>query len=322
MRKLIYTIRAFIKERNHNIDIQNNSKYAINRLEAEIVRNVHSIEKGLSIENPRLGFGIAKMNEMFSLVDEYVKLTDNKEVLYFVVDAVDAYIRYHEAKDFDNKDVLNVKTKCQKLKENMDSHEGVSGGTIIYGRQDDSIDIDNVRLLFNTRHSIREFSEKKVPEETIIEAIKLAQRSPSACNRQAVRVYSIDGKDYLESMGNLEGIGGFAQDVDKFLLITGVQSAYRPGEKNQFIVSASMFAGYLTLSLHALGVASCVVQRNLYADKLYNNFRKKYCIAEDEQLVVMIGIGMPKEETVVPVSKRLSVNKIYRNLSQNQDLSR
>ena len=316
MRKFIYALRAFWKERNHNIDIQKNTKYSKNRLEAEIVRNVHSIEKGLSIENPRLGFGIAKMKEMFSLVDSYIKLTDEKEILFFVVDAVDAYVKYHNDKSFSNDDILFIKDKYQKLRIKLGKTEVTSGGTLEFKKEEVTFDIDNIKFLFNSRHSVREFSGDEVPEETIIEAIKLAQRSPSACNRQAVRVYSISGKDYLDSMGNLEGIGGFAQDVDKFLLITGVQSAYRPGEKNQFAVSASMFAGYLTLSLHALGVAACVVQRNLYPDKLYNDFRKKYGIPGDEQLVVMLGIGMPKEKTTVPVSKRFSIEKVYRNLDR------
>ena len=79
MRKFIYAVRAFLKERKHNADIRNNSKYEINRLEAEIIRNVHSIEKGLSIENPRLGFGVAKIREMLSLVDRYRTLTDDIE---------------------------------------------------------------------------------------------------------------------------------------------------------------------------------------------------------------------------------------------------
>lgn len=316
MRKFIYALHGFLKDRKHNKDIQKNPKYSKNRLEAEIVRNVHSIEKGLSIENPRLGFGIAKINEMFGLIEKYIEITDEKEILYFVIDALEAYDKYHSDNHFTNADVENVRKKCIDLKERLGSHDEICGGTLVYKNSDANIDVDNVKLLFNTRHSIREFSGDEVPEETILEAIKLAQRSPSACNRQAVRVYSINSKDYIDSMGNLDGIGGFAQDVDKFLLITGVQSAYRPGEKNQFAVSASMFAGYLTLSLHALGVASCVVQRNLYADKMYTSFREKHGIPADEQLVVMLGVGIPKEECSVPVSKRFSIGKIYRNLSQ------
>ena len=45
-----------------------------------------------------------------------------------------------------------------------------------------------VENLFNTRHSIRQFGEDKVKIEDIKKAIELAQRAPSACNRQAVRV--------------------------------------------------------------------------------------------------------------------------------------
>ena len=117
-------------------------------------------------------------------------------------------------------------------------------------------------------------------------------------------------------MGNLEGIGGFADSVDKFLLIAGVQSAYRPGEKNQFAVSAAMFAGYLSLALHAYGIGACAVQRSLFPDKKYDELRLRYNIGKDEQIVIMLGIGNMKDKVKVPVSYRWSLDKIYCNLDK------
>jgi len=315
IKNFVYSIYAALKEVRLNEYLSKNKKFDKNRIEAEIVRNVHSIEKGLSISNPRVGFGVKKIKEMFSLTDKYMELTEEKTVLYFVVDAVNEYLQFQKSKNFQNDDMELIHQKKKALEDKIGSHNDVYGGTLTYNFKENPINVPEIEKLFNTRHSVREFSGESVPEELLEKAIEMAQRSPSACNRQAVRVYSISSEDYIKAMGNLDGIGGFAEDVDKFVLITGVRSAYRRGEKNQFVVSAAMFAAYLTLSLYALGIGCCTVQRSLVADENFINFRNKYGISEDEQLVVMLGIGMMKEEIKVPISKRYPVDKVYKKLN-------
>lgn len=315
MKKFIYSVYAALKEARLNEYLLKNTKFDKNRIEAEIVRNVHSIEKGLSIKEPRVGFGVKKIREMFSLIDKYMELTEEKTVLYFAIDAVDEYLEFQKLRKFQSNDIEFIYQKKKKLEEKIGCHNDVYGGTLEYNIEENQINFSEIEKLFNTRHSIREFSEEHVPDELLKKAIEMAQRSPSACNRQAVRVYSISSEDYIKAMGNLDGIGGFAEDVDKFVLITGIRSAYRYGEKNQFIVSASMFAAYLTLSLHALGIGCCTVQRSLVADENFFNFRNLYGISEDEQLVVMLGIGMMKEKIKVPISKRYPIDKIYKKLN-------
>ena len=93
MKNYIYSIYAAIKEEKGNRRFTSGGEFEKSRIEAEIVRNVHSIEKGLSIKNPRLGFGVKKINEMFSLVERYLEISRDVEALYFVVDAVMAQYR-------------------------------------------------------------------------------------------------------------------------------------------------------------------------------------------------------------------------------------
>lgn len=314
MKNFLYALYRFFQERKHNKNIQTNVQFQENRIKAEIIRNVHSIEKGLSIGNPRPGFGIAKIKEMFNLADKYIEITEDKTVLFFVIDAVKAYLEFQHRVGFHSADIDQIERSAERLDACIGKHEGVRAGTIIYNVSDLTCSVEQMENLFNTRHSVRDFSGEKVSEEIIRRAISLAQRAPSACNRQAVRVYSISPERYIQLAGNLDGIGGFAQDVDRFLLITGIESAYRRGEPNQFTVSAAMFGGYLTLALHGLGVGSCVIQRSLFPDKTYMALRKALGIPEDEQTVVMLGIGMMKTETSVPVSCRLPVDQIYKNL--------
>lgn len=187
---------------------------------------------------------------------------------------------------------------------------GVQRVSLTYS-EDDYV---NLKRLAEQRHSIRDFSGESVPNEKLRKALAIAQRSPSACNRQGVRAYIISGnkKNCLE--GWLEGTGGFSGAVDKYILITGQLSAYHVDEPFQYIVSASIFAGYLTLALQSVGVGACVIQRALLHNKKWTEVAAALGIPGDEQVVLMIGTGMPKDSYTVPISKRLPLNEQTKEL--------
>ena len=187
------------------------------------------------------------------------------------------------------------------------------GGVLTISKKDISFDHGEVERIFRTRHSVRQFKKDPVPEILIEKAVSLAQTAPSACNRQAVRVYVMDSMKFLQSYKqNLQGVGGFIDNSDKVILITGKISAYEEDEYKQFIVSAGIFTGYLTLSLHALGVGACVVQRSLRPNEAWKDFCKQNSIPLDEQIIDLIVIGQMKEETLVPVSKRFETKDILK----------
>lgn len=316
MKKELKHIFVSLNELKKELLADRKTAYNIDRLEADIIRGVHSIEKGLSIENPRLGFGVTKIMHLFTLAERYLKIAkEDFECLYYVLNVLETYLEFHEAKGFENSDIIEIRKKLETFSNCLPPKEGVYGGTEELLLSDLNLNVEEIEKLFYTRHSIRAFSGETVDDETIQKAIKLAQRCPSACNRQAVRVYSVKGSDFLEQYGkSLDGIGGFAQSVDKFLIITGKKSAYTLAEKNQFIVSSSMFAAYLTLTLHLYNVAACAVQRPLIATKDWERYKIAKGISSDEQLIMLIGIGKYKDKCTVPLSKRFSIDKIYKRL--------
>ena len=110
----------------------------------------------------------------------------------------------------------------------------------------------------------------------------------------------------------MEGIGGFAEAVDRFILITGKHSAYRSNETEQYIVSAAFYAAYLSLTLHLYGIGACVVQRSVVWTEKWGKWRKRFGIPADEQQVVMLAVGSLKESFRVPVSHRLSEETMIR----------
>ena len=316
MKRFLIQLYLAMKETKRNIFVAGDKQFSQSRVEANIIRNVHSIEKGLSIKNPRLGFGVAKIEKMCSLTEEYRKFeTEDVTCLYFARDVLKAYLAYHKEKGFDGEALLFVQKEYEKLCENLEETDEIYGGVKTLCKDDLNFHTEDIETLFKTRCSVRDFTGEPVDEEVLKKAIALAQRTPSACNRQGVRVYSIDARQYIRDIGDsMEGIGGFAEEVDRFLIITGKRSAYGLGEKNQYIVSASMFAAYLTLTLHAYHIAACTVQRPLTQNEQWDVLKKKYAIPEDEQIIMLLAIGKMKEKTKVPVSKRFSVDKIYRKL--------
>lgn len=303
-------------ETKKNCDLPKKKELLAPGLEAEIIRHLHSIEKGLCLESPRLGFGAAKMGDLFNLINNYLALGDqDPHCLYMARDALQAYMDFHAANNFTNADVERVGEQLASLKAIIGEGDGNFGGFRTLDTDEFDFTTEQVENLFQTRHSVREFSGKPVTGEEIEKAIALAQMSPSACNRQCSRVYFVDKRKFMAEMNtDLQGIGGFADDACGFLLVTGRKSAYQPGERHQYIVSASMFAGYLSLALHTYGIAACTVQRSVSPNPLWDNFKKINDIPEDEQIVVMFAIGKYKKETKVPISKRFPVQKIYREL--------
>lgn len=299
---------------NYIEKIAKKNDYKKDRLEAEIIRNVHSIEKGLSLENPRKFFGIIKIKEMLEYLDEYV-LNESylDSIVNMVLDSIDAYLQYHNEVIEDEKLKEIVMQYNSFLEKFHYKHRGF-GGTIEIEYQKDEDYFKIFKQLVMKRHSVRDFSNESVPMETLRKAIEISLRAPSACNRQAVRVYVITSKNKENLNTWLSGVGGFAEAVDKYIIVTGKVSAYRTDELFQYAVSSSIFAGYLSLALQSVGIGACLIQRPLIRTKDWIDLSKKLGIPEDEQIVVMLGTGMLKSHYRVPVSNRLKYNEVVKEL--------
>lgn len=299
-----------------NCRLSKDKRFSASRLEADIIRQLHAIEKGLCLEKPRLGFGMGKFEKLFGFIDEYIKL-DNKNMfcLYMARDALKAYLDFHKEKNFANDDIVEIQNRLNGLTDYLEENNEQCGGYLTLKKEDMQYSVEQIEALFNTRHSIREFSGEEVTQEEIMKAVALAQRCPSACNRQCSRVYFVNKQKYMTEMKtDLQGVGGFADASYGFLLVTGNKSAYHLDERNQYLVSASIFAGYLSLALHTYSIASCIIQRSVSPSGQWDEFKSINNIPDDEQIILMMAIGKYKEETKVPVSKRFPIYSIYREL--------
>ena len=159
--------------------------------------------------------------------------------------------------------------------------------------------------LFYSRHSIREFSEVPVEKKLLEKAIELAWTSPSSCNRQATEIYVLDGKDkYIAIKEN-------GMKAAKFLIICGKIDYFPIKEMNDWIVSTSIFCGYLSLALHAVGIGHCLIRKSIIYESSYNKELKRILkIPDNQKIILEVAIGNYKDEFVVPVSKRRDIKEI------------
>ena len=108
----------------------------------------------------------------------------------------------------------------------------------------------------------------------------------------------------------LGGVGGFADEIETMILVTAKESCYLIDEQYQYVVSSSILAGYLSLALEATGIGACVIQRPVIYSKEWNRIRTELKIPGDEQIICILGCGMPESEYRVPLSYRLPVEDI------------
>lgn len=275
-----------------------------------ILQTAHRLEKGLCIRDPRAGWGYDKAEKLVELLAKECKISDNDRKAVEIGKAVLA--AYIEAKN----EIPDEADRLSKLKAaivsaglNADA-DAAYGGTLLLHKEDVLQDASVERLFF-TRHSIRDFADSQVDPQKLERAITLALRAPSACNRQASQVYVISGE------ARVKAGSGNEYHADKYLIITGNMRAFDISELNDWIVSTSVFGGYLSLALHAEGIGSCIFRKDIIRKSSYNDRIKALChIPDDEQIILEMAIGNYKDEFAVPVSCRREAKEIIHYLDK------
>src|SRR5699024_2441066 len=88
---------------------------------------------------------------------------------------------------------LTMVPEAQEILRQLDHLEidPLHEGGILEKTNDDFFEgkLKDPERFFLSRHTLRDYSDREVECSTVMRAIKLAMRSPSACNRQAWHVY-------------------------------------------------------------------------------------------------------------------------------------
>jgi nitroreductase len=273
-----------------------------------IIADYHVIEKGLTMPEPRLGFGKVKIIKLAKHCEDFIKKYgySNKQLRQAIV-VLQEYRLYHKDKNFELESSLldRIKALEGKIGNLIPSKQGRVTAEEYFKYRKDSFDKYAI-----SRRSVRNYSDEDIPREALVNAVKIATTAPSSCNRQASRVYIYEDKEQIKEILEVQGANrGFGHLANKLVIVTA-ELGYSHGvyERNMPYVDGGIFAMNLLNGLHFNEIIACPL--NCYFSVWKDKKLRKLCgIKKSEVFIVMISCGKAHDEFEIAQSYRYPVEE-------------
>lgn len=279
------------------------------RLQGRLIATSHVVEKGLGMPEMRPRFGESAIRALKQLLDDYEAtgpgFLDNH--YQSAVCNLNDYVRRHEELGIDVSDLIG------KLP-SVEISDSVGGGAF---PSDPDHFFRAVNAPFNefsrSRHSTRHFEEMSVSPQVIEDAVRLALRAPSACNRQPWKVYAFLKKEEVSKIMKLHnGSRGFGDSLPGVLIVAARMDTFSgPGERNQSYVDGGLLSMSLMYSLHHYRLG-CVPLNWSVVPGRDRKLKSVAGVRDDENIIMLLGVGHPASSSRIPVSQRRDVSEVLR----------
>lgn len=283
--------------------IANSDRYKVPaKLQSDLAIRVHAIEKGMSIGDVKVGFGKPKA---IAILEDLQILKNIGGEAFFIKESCSVIGQYIEFNKNLGADMSEVEKPYSVFMERNTVEKASFGGIYLKNYKNDVEAVLNApfNVFSQTRFSVRDFGKTPVDIEKIKAALKLCERTPSACNRQSWRIH-VYGPESKNKMFELQGgAKGFGDDMQFAILICGDQRYYNINELHQVYVDGGLYAMNLMYALHSEGLATIPLTMG-HKTRHTVSIKQMMGIPENELPVVLIGVGSYKENYKVAVSTR------------------
>ena len=162
-----------------------------------------------------------------------------------------------------------------------------------------------------SRHTIRHFSHTPLTPKRIADAVNCARYSPSACNRQYVKIKACFNHDTIKKILDLQGGSrGFGHLATALLVVTvDLQGVGSCRERNDVYTNGGMFMMSLCYAMHYYEIANCILNWSKSPNEDII-LRSIINIPKSETIVAIIACGETPEEFDVAVSPKNNVDSI------------
>lgn len=287
------------------------NNYSSEKLETYIIYNAHSIEKGLTNIDFRIGFGEKAINSLFNYLNQY---RDNNYDLssyayVFGISTLIAYSKKHKDYEFNTQkiDIFLAKHQASKL---VDSNN-CKGALEITKKNAEYYSSLNFENLTSTRKSVRDYHASPIGIEKINKAIEIASHTPSACNRQPWNVKIVQEKSQVNKLLSFQrGLKNYGSNIESLLVIyTSYHHALSINERHQVFIDCGMFSMSLLYALHSTGIASCALNASLSIED-ENSILEELMIRRNDKIIMFISIGNYPDKFKVCQSTKKNINSI------------
>ena len=280
------------------------------KMQYTLLRENHIIEKGMSMRQTRRGFGQAKVAALIERLRQYNRKygsMDNSFMNYPLA-TIKEYIAYQHRDKVEIPEIeRNFHLLCDEAGIASDNLKLPAGIELQRAENLQELARADFSSLLNSRHSIRYFQEELPSRELLEEALQLASRTPSACNRQAWHTHIYFGEDSHELLRMQDGCKGFCDDIHCCIVVTADMKGFLGHEPFQCYVDGGLYAQNLINALHYVGLGTIPLSCGFMSDKLLA-MQRCFHVPENEVMVVIIGTGVMPEEMKIAISTRRPVS--------------
>lgn len=282
-----------------------------NGLGYSIIFNTHTLEKGLSHFDLR-PFGEKKIETLIDLLKKQQNFKNYERLFSFIngINSLREYKKVYEEHKWIYKKEYKEVSKFLKEYKNIKSQKA---GAYILTKEElkNDYDIDYSKFI-KSRHSTRNYKNMPLKMEDIKNAIDMAKYSPSACNRQYIKVhYYPKGKMRKNVIDYSIGKGGlYLEGVNTFIITFDTNGLSGDGERNQGYFNAGLFATNFVNALHSLGIGTCFIQfsNSVEAEEKLKNLNK---IPSNERIAVILFAGYYDKKSIFCVSPRKDFKEYF-----------
>lgn len=273
------------------------------QLIGRIIAEYHTVEKGLVMPSPRLGFGKANILSLIRHIEMYQRRFGRTDPQVATAAAVVLeYARMHRDRNHSlASDIDAAITRLRRVFPELEPCQQVEYDNTTYFER-----IHSEFPAFSTsRRSVRNYSGADVPMRHVRDAIQLARHAPSSCNRQGVKAYVFSEKERMLKIMSLQGGSrGWGDRASKLIVVTSdVAVSHGVYERNRAFVDGGMYAMNLLYALHHKGIATCSLNCN-FEVRRDRRLRKLCGIPLSEEFIVMVTCGYPSKRFLVARSTR------------------
>lgn len=309
--RYLRTLKCFLYDAN----LYYNSSVNISELEeskalSHIMMKTHVVEKGLTMPEMKIGFGQKRIIDLIHILDSFItKYHSENERVNYSIGVLKEYYNVHE----NQKETLSplLVSKMEKLFKKVEKIELIIQPKFL--KENYFYECNNFINFSNSRHSVRNFTGEKINFDLVINAIDMCRNTPSACNRQSVKVHMYKEYNDIQNILNIQGGNrGFGHLVSCLVVITYDMSVYFEGiERNTGLVDGGLYCMNLLYFLHYQKLGACIL--NASNDKNKDQaLRKVTNIPNNEAFVAMIAIGEVHDEFYIALSKRDSISTVLK----------
>ena len=306
-REYLYDINFYTSNRMYASKDNNG-----NGLSYNILFNTHTLEKGLSHFDLR-PFGEKKIKTIIDLLKKQLNF-NNYERLFSFVNGINSLREY---KKVYKEHKWTYKQEYKEVSDFLKDYENIKeqrAGAYILTKEElkNDYDIDYYKFI-KSRHSTRNYKNIPLKMEDIKKAIEMAKFSPSACNRQYIKVhYYPKGKMRENVIDYSIGKGGFYLDgVNTFIITFDTNALHDAGERNQGYFNAGLFSTNFVNALHSLGIGTCFIEFNNSVEE-EQKLKKLNEIPYNERIAVILFAGYYDEKSFFCVSPRKDSEEFFK----------